>query len=54
MSKSIDSLYNEMFCLCEVSGQLSPEDNAKVAARIRELQKQIAAAEVAEMEELVG
>lgn len=48
---NIDGLYNEMFCLCEIRGQLSPEDNAKVNARIREIQKQIAAEEAAEIVE---
>ena len=37
----LEGLYNDLMCLCEVRGELSPEDNAKVEARIVELQFQI-------------
>ena len=37
----IGNLYNEMMCLCEIRGELSPEDNARVEARIAALQLQI-------------
>lgn len=32
-----DGLINELVCLCEVRGELSPEDNARVEARITEI-----------------
>jgi hypothetical protein len=41
MDAVIGNLYNEMMCLCEVRGELSPEDNARVEARIAALQLQI-------------
>jgi len=40
--ENLDGLYNDLICLCEIRGELSPEDNAKVEARISELRKQIA------------
>ena len=27
-------LYNELNCLCEIRGELSPEDNARIEERI--------------------
>jgi hypothetical protein len=41
MDAMLGDLYNEMMCLCEVRGELSPEDNARVEARIAALQLQI-------------
>jgi len=38
---NVDGLYNELVCLCEVRGELSPEDNAAIEQRIAEIQKQI-------------
>lgn len=38
---NLGDLYNELMCLCEVRGELSPEDNARVEARIQEIQKQL-------------
>jgi hypothetical protein len=38
---NVDGLYNELVCLCEVRGELSPEDNARIEERIAEIQKQI-------------
>lgn len=38
---SYDDLMNDLMCLCEVRGELSPEDNARVEARIQEIQKQL-------------
>jgi len=32
-----DGLINELMCLCEVRGELTPEDNARVEARITEI-----------------
>jgi hypothetical protein len=32
-----DGLINELVCLCEVRGELSPEDNTRVEARITEI-----------------
>ena len=37
----IEGLENELMCLCEVRGELSPEDNARVEARIQEIVKQL-------------
>lgn len=37
----VGDLYNELMCLCEVRGELSPEDNARVEDRILTLQLQI-------------
>jgi len=39
--RNLDDLYNELVCLCEVRGELSPEDNARIEERIAEIQKQI-------------
>jgi hypothetical protein len=36
-----DDLMNDLMCLCEVRGELSPEDNERVEARIQEIQKQL-------------
>ena len=41
MDSVVGNLYNELMCLCEVRGELSPEDNARVEARIVALQLQI-------------
>ena len=41
MDSVVGNLYNELMCLCEVRGELSPEDNARVEARIVSLQLQI-------------
>lgn len=41
MDAVVDNLYNELMCLCEVRGELSPEDNTRVEARIAALQTQI-------------
>jgi hypothetical protein len=41
MDAVVGNLYNELMCLCEVRGELSPEDNARVEARIAALQTQI-------------
>ena len=38
---NLDGLYNDLICLCEIRGELSPEDNAKIEERILELQMQI-------------
>lgn len=38
---SYDDLMNDLMCLCEVRGELSPEDNEFVEARIQEIQKQL-------------
>ena len=37
----IGDLYNDLMCLCEIRGELSPEDNARIEERILELQKKI-------------
>ena len=41
MDSVVGNLYNELMCLCEVRGELSPEDNARVETRIAALQLQI-------------
>jgi len=41
MDSVVGNLYNELMCLCEVRGELSPEDNARVEDRILKLQLQI-------------
>jgi len=38
---NLGDLYNDLICLCEVRGELSPEDNARIEERIAEIQKQI-------------
>ena len=38
---NLGDLYNDLICLCEVRGELSPEDNAAIEQRIAEIQKQI-------------
>ena len=39
-----DGLLNELFCLAEIRGELSPEDNARVEARITEIHTLLEAA----------
>ena len=41
MDAILGNLYNELMCLCEVRGELSPEDNARVEDAILALQFQI-------------
>ena len=41
MDSVVGNLYNELMCLCEVRGELSPEENARVEARIASLQLKI-------------
>ena len=36
-----DNLYNELDCLCEIRGALSPEDNARTEERIAEIINEI-------------
>jgi len=38
---NLGDLYNDLICLCEVRGELSPEGNARIEERIAEIQKQI-------------
>jgi hypothetical protein len=40
----VDAKMNELIYLCEIRGELSPEDNAKVEAAITKLESEIAAA----------
>ena len=44
--KNVDDLYNELIYLCEIRGELSPEDNARIEERIAQIQKQIKDKEV--------
>lgn len=37
----INNVYNEMIYLCEVRGELDPESNAKIEAKLRELQDEL-------------
>ena len=39
-----DGLINELVCLAEIRGELSPEDNARVEARITEIRTLLEAA----------
>ena len=39
--RNLGDLYNELMCLFEVRGELSPEDNARVEARIAQIMNQI-------------
>lgn len=41
MDSVVGNLYNELMCLCEIRGELSAEDNARVEDRILSLQLQI-------------
>jgi len=41
MDAVLGNLYNELMCLCEVRGELSPEDNARVEDAILALQLKI-------------
>jgi len=41
MDAVVGNLYNELMCLCEIRGELSAEDNARVEDRILSLQLQI-------------
>ena len=41
MDAILGNLYNELMCLCEVRGELSPEDNARVEDAILALQLKI-------------
>ena len=41
MDAALGNLYNELMCLCEVRGELSPEDNARVEDAILALQLKI-------------
>lgn len=48
MDSIVGNLYNELMCLCEVLGELPPEDNLRVEDRILALQLQIEKLEKAE------
>lgn len=48
MDSVVGNLYNELMCLCEARGELSPEDNLRVEDRILALQLQIEKLEKAE------
>lgn len=41
MDAVLGNLYNELMCLAEIRGELSPEDNARVEDAILELQLKI-------------
>lgn len=41
MDAVLGNLYNDLMCLAEIRGELSPEDNARIEARIFALQLQI-------------
>ena len=41
MNSKIDSLYEELICLMEILGHLSPEANQRVVERIREITAKI-------------
>jgi hypothetical protein len=41
MSEQLNSLYEELICLDEIAGELSPEDNARVDQRRKALVQMI-------------
>ena len=41
MDPVLGNLYNDLMCPAEIRGELSPEDNARIEARIFALQLQI-------------
>jgi hypothetical protein len=41
MSDTLDALYEESIYLCEVRGELDPESNARIEARLAEIRKEI-------------
>ena len=41
MTDTIDNLYEELVYLCEVRGELDPESNAKIEARIAAINAEI-------------
>ena len=41
MTDTINNLYEEMIYLCEVRGELDPESNAKIEARIAAINAEI-------------
>ncbi|WJE87986.1 hypothetical protein YFHUAIHA_CDS0113 [Phage C48C1] len=48
MDAVLGNLYNELMCLAEIRGELSPEDNARVEDAILALQLKIEKLEKAE------
>jgi len=40
----VNELYEEMFMLSEVAGELDPESNRQIDQRIKEIQKQLSEA----------
>lgn len=49
----INNVYEQMIYLCEVRGELSPEDNARTEARIRELQDELQVLEYERCQEVI-
>ena len=41
MDYRLEGLYNELICLCEIRGELSPAQNEETEARIKELKREI-------------
>ena len=41
MDSILGMMYNDLMCLCEIRGELSTEDNARIESRIFELQLKI-------------
>lgn len=39
--QNLGDLYNELMCLCEIRGELSPEDNARIEERIAVITNEI-------------
>ena len=37
----INNIYNDMIYLCEIRGELDPESNAKIEAKLKELQDEL-------------
>jgi ABC-type phosphate transport system ATPase subunit len=49
----INNVYNEMIYLCEVRGELDPESNAKIEAKLKDLQAELQVLEYEQNMELI-
>lgn len=41
MKDKLNSLYEDLICLCEVRGELDAESNAKIELQIKQIETQI-------------
>ena len=49
----INDVYEQMIYLCEVRGELSPEDNARTEQKIRDLQDELQVLEYERCQEVI-